>query len=143
MILPRLRAALIGLLERLLGRFKEGPPVPPRYAQSAQLFGVYNRGASAYEWRAFAVTLAQNAYRDGFMRGYQWRERGSKLGTVDPLEMIDGRQLGISPTDPRLVELLERGVDPRDPLAQVPDSELRQVFGPVRGLFEKSRPGDR
>jgi hypothetical protein len=142
-MIQRLRLALIRLLEKMLGRFKEGPPPPPRYAQSAQLFGVYHRGASAYEWRAFAVTLAENAYRDGFMRGYQWKERGSRLAAVDPREMIDGRQLGIRPDDPRLLEMMERGVDPRDPLAQVPEEELRQVFGPVRGLFEKSRIGDR
>jgi hypothetical protein len=79
------------LLERLLGRYKEGPDPPPRLADDVHLFRLRSPGPpTEEEWAAFAERLAERAYRDGYARGVHWLERswdGPALGPEKVLEL--------------------------------------------------------
>lgn len=64
------------LLERLLGRFHEGPEPPKRITEQARLFRSLARETPTEdEWEAFTVELAEAAYRDGYLRGLYMLER--------------------------------------------------------------------
>lgn len=66
---------LRGMLERMAGKFYEGPPVPVRFAETVQAFACANKHATREDWARFATRLAAGAYRDGFVRGYEWTAR--------------------------------------------------------------------
>ena len=82
--LSRLGRLFRDLLERLLGRYREGPEPPPRIAEEARFFRSLAREApTEEEWEAFAAGLADRAYRDGFTRGIEWLERSWDLRPAD------------------------------------------------------------
>lgn len=70
-----LRRMLVSALERVLGRYYEGPDTPERFAERARLFRIEHHNATPDEWEGFASRLAANAYGQGWLRGVQHRER--------------------------------------------------------------------
>ena len=72
------------LLERLLERWHEGPNAPRRIREEARLFRHSYPNATHAEWERFAAQLAENAYTDAFVRGFEWNERVWPGPTIDP-----------------------------------------------------------
>lgn len=117
------------LVERLLGRYYEGPPPPRRLEEQVRLFAVYYPRATRAEWTEFATRIAATAYRDGFVRGYEWQERGWEGPRIDPEVLAEERShdWSLAEQHPRLQEVLAQGIDPRDPLAGI-DEDRRVEF---------------
>jgi hypothetical protein len=80
-------------LERLLGRFHEGPRLPARFLETAEDFRT-RFAATEKDWAAFAVGLAQAAYRDGYVRGFECSERWEKpwARTPTPDQIADAEE---------------------------------------------------
>ncbi len=62
-------------LEQRIEKYYDGPEPPARYAQQAELYAQLNPEATAEEWKAFAIASADLAYREAYVRGFEWRER--------------------------------------------------------------------
>ena len=78
------------LLERLLGRYYEGPEPPQRIGQNVSAFATLNPRATVGDWMDFTTRYASECYRSGHVRGLEWAERD--LDRRDPV------------TDPELLE---------------------------------------
>lgn len=112
------------LLERLLGQWQEGPRPPRRYRDAARAYRVMRPLAEAEQWELFAVELAERAYREGWMRGFEWCEREfPKAAELAPAEQ-DG---------PRPSYLLER------PLSTREAREARALEEGVRAAARRGR----
>ena len=70
-----LRRAARNAIEKLLKRFYEGPNPPLRIAEEVELFDRLHPQATLEDWKRFTVAVSENAYRDGFIRGFEWAER--------------------------------------------------------------------
>lgn len=121
---------LVRQLERLLGRYYEGPTPPRRLAEEARLFRVMYPCAGPDEWEAFAARLAASSYRDGFVRGFEWNERDWSGPADDPERLAEAtaHDWSLAEADPRLENVLLLGTDPGDPLAALPPLEREQYY---------------
>lgn len=61
--------------EKTDGTYYEGPEPPDRLSQYVLFFAATNPGATVEAWAVFATKLAQQSYREGYVRGREWRER--------------------------------------------------------------------
>lgn len=61
--------------QKVRGTFYEGPEPPARLAHLVKAFAGSRRRATRGQWIAFAKNLAEEAYRSGWTRGYEWAER--------------------------------------------------------------------
>lgn len=106
------------LLERLLNRWHEGPEPPRRIAEEARLFWHEYPNATAAEWERFAITLAGNAYRDAFVRGFEWDARCWPERTIDGEEVavVYGHDASVGDNNPTARRLL--AVEPRGMTAE-------------------------
>lgn len=59
--------------EKLSNSFYEDINPPPIFAYSAEVYGRKER--TQEEWQAFAVSVAEQAYRTGYVRGVEYTER--------------------------------------------------------------------
>lgn len=66
---------LFRLLERIFGIYVEGPTTPPRYLEELRVFRVMFPLANAEDWERHATSIVDRAYRDGWIRGWEWTER--------------------------------------------------------------------
>lgn len=92
------------LLERLLDRWREGPDAPRRIREEALLYRHHYPNATHAEWERFAVRLAENAYRDAFVRGFEWNERVWPEPTIDSAAVAaaHGHDLSLGDDNPRV-----------------------------------------
>jgi hypothetical protein len=140
-------------LEKALGRFYEGPEPPPRLTEELKLFRVMHPLATPAEWEAVAARLIVNAYRDGYVRGFEAMERDpSQRGEVEGALLLAQREdWSLAAADPRIARILATGRDDADPLAGVPPDEqhafleaLARRYGvvpePVRILDDAGQP---
>lgn len=122
-------------LEKLTERYYEGPEAPPRLRDEVLLFRAMYPGLTTEDVVMFACAAVDDAYRQGFTRGYEWRERG--LLEVDNIaeriadESAHAWDMG---QDTPLRTVLETGVDPTDPLSGVPP-EARAEFFDNLGMY--------
>lgn len=122
------RRAWRKMQDRWQGRFYEGAEPPPRLRDSVRMFRLLYPDATPDQWVEFAVRSSENAYRDGFTRGFQWYERDwdAQQDTDAPdriaEEMAHSWGLG-----PRYEELMSRGYDPTNPLSRA-TPEQRRAF---------------
>jgi hypothetical protein len=119
---------VLGWVERRLGRFYEGPDVPLRYAEQAELFSRMNPAASWEIWKDYAITLAEAAYRDGFVRGLEHEARHGTEPAPDPV--LACRHGWSVAQDAQAARRLREG-DPADPWAGLPPEHRQEV---IRGL---------
>lgn len=77
-------------MERLLGRYYEGQRVPKAYALAALQFGTSFPEATPEQWMEFAADLAGEAYRGGYVRGFEWSEREPTPLEYEPEVLADG-----------------------------------------------------
>lgn len=121
---PLARAAR-NLVERVKGRFYEGPTPPTRLRDMAAAFANAHPRATRAEWLEFAARHAEEAYRSGHTRGVEWAERD--LERRDPA------------TDPERRMYDEgHGFDWLDEPVQLarPDDAVQDVAAPGNALGE-------
>lgn len=70
-----LRHSLRRLVDKVAKRFYEGPEPPRRLAQAATAFAFFNEHSTTQEWIDFTTQLAEDAYREGYVRGLEHVER--------------------------------------------------------------------
>lgn len=134
-----LRRGVQKLLEIATGVHYEGPEPPGRRIEErVQLFCLFNPQATAEQWRVFARQLAQNCYREGWVRGYEWLERGWSGPAVDPerLTELEAHDWSLAEQHPDWRRMLNLGYDPRSPLANLSPEQRRAVVD----LFQGSTP---
>lgn len=114
-----LRTQARELLERMLGRFFEGPDAPERLEEHVELFRKLNPAASSREWASFATRLASTAYQDGYTRGFEWRERD-----IDRAAQFNPAQLEQHAREERTKQLAyEQRVIPDEPYGWLPPEQ--------------------
>lgn len=62
-------------VDKASARYYEGPTPPPRLIQAAEAFAMLNPSATQEQWVRFAARHAGEAYRSGFVRGLEWKQR--------------------------------------------------------------------
>lgn len=80
-------------LEKMFGVWAEGPEPPERLGQMVTYFANGRPRATRAEWQRFATEHANNAYRAGYLRGYEYTERDpderDALSRANPDEVAD------------------------------------------------------
>lgn len=116
--MTRLARIVRNLLERLLGRFSEGPDPPVRISEEVRLFAALHPDATSADWISFTTRFSQRQYRDAFVRGWEWSERFWPGPIDDPAVLLaaESEQVSLVATNPRLRSIIELGYDPEDPL---------------------------
>lgn len=130
-------------LEKMLGRWEEGPEPPQRVADMVIAFAGANPRATRKEWADFAAAHAGEAWRTGYFRGLEYAEREPERWRpdIDPEVAAEG----FDPTwkenpfvlgDPDEVVLEERDpvVDAREDMRRANDA-ARQ--GAPHGRFPR------
>lgn len=104
------------LFERFLGIFHEGPETPPRFADEVSLFrSLSPHEPTEEEWKAFAITLTDRAYRDGFVRGLYWLERSWTGPAISPEQLLEEEANQLRPRDVgEMGALLDRPLSARE-----------------------------
>lgn len=77
-------------LERLLGTWQEGPEPPGRLDEVVLLFANARPDATRREWAHFAAGHAAEAYRQGYVRGF---ERGERDPAAQPWRVTPPEQV--------------------------------------------------
>ncbi len=129
----RLRLFFLRVLEKAVGEAYTGPTPPRRLAERVRLFALFHPQATSKEWIAFADTFAANVYREGFVRGYEWMERGWTGPAMDPDQLAEfqAHDWSLAEHHPAWHQMLSVGYDPRSPLAGMSSSQrqaLSQLF---------------
>lgn len=129
------------LLERMFRRYYEGPEVPRRLLEEPQLFRAMYPLATPDEWERFAQQLTSNAYRDGFVRGYEWQERDWPGEAAEPELMAEAtaHDWSLAEQDPRVGKLLEQRIDPNDPLAHLDVDQRRAYYEQIEDAYDQGR----
>jgi hypothetical protein len=84
-----LRRLLIRVLERLLGRYYEGPEPPARAGEVVLEFCRLYPRATRQQWIDFVVEHSRLMWREGYVRGFEWAERDPDLeGAREPEELM-------------------------------------------------------
>lgn len=143
--MTRLGRILRNAAERLLRRYYEGPHPPQRLAEQVAEWAWMHPKATRAEWASFAIRFAHGAYRDGFVRGFEWAERDLdqlKLGDPERLAELDAHDfVWHSPdhlTSQQLAEVVPRSQE--EYLESLPDDEARARYlhavGRYTGAFK-------
>lgn len=75
--------------EKFTGSWNEGPEPPDRLADMAVYFANVNPHATRLDWVRFATEHAREAYKSGFLRGFENSERDPEDSEVDPDILAD------------------------------------------------------
>jgi len=116
------------ILHKLLGRYYEGPRPPPRLVEEFRLWENLNDTCARETLVGYAAFLINQAYRDGFVRGYEWQERGWEGPAIEPEQLIEAetQDWSLADQNPRVRHILDNGCDPEDPLANVASPDKRR-----------------
>jgi len=126
----RFRKWIRSIAEWFIGDYYEGPQPPRHIAEEARLFRLLNPNAGPSDWESFAVKHAQNCYRSGFVRGFEWTERDWPGPPDDPevLAELERHDWSLAGADPRLDLALATAANPDDPIAMLHSPAERQAF---------------
>lgn len=127
---PEVALFLRNVLERLMGRYYEGPAPPPRMFEEVLLFRRLHPDATADDWASFTTRLAEGAYRDGFIRCLERELRDPDTGTVDD-ELAERIAHSWSIADSYEHDKAARelaGFDPNDPYQGLPEEARAALF---------------
>jgi hypothetical protein len=109
---------LVRLLERLLGKYEEGPTAPSRFGEVVLEYVRDCPRATRQEWVDFATRHACTAYREGYVRGYEWCDRDPRRmePEMEPEALMDvidpAGEWRRNPVDLQAVDVVdERDVD--------------------------------
>lgn len=128
------------LLERILGIFREGPQAPRRLSEEVQVFRALHPQATTDDWARFATALAENTYRQAYIRGYEYAERFWPGPADDPdaLLALQSEQVSLADQHPRLKMLIELGYDPADPFGGMSADDRRAAVEKIAGFTRRS-----
>lgn len=131
----RIKRFLNKWVEKFTGRFYEGPEPPRRMLEEVRLFRLFYPDAGADEWEIFAATLAANSYKSGFVRGYEWQERGWEGPAVEPEQVAEllEQDWSLAEENPAWDKLLTTGYNLNDPLSGVSVEQRRAIIEMMRG----------
>ena len=117
------------LAEKVADRYYEGPDAPQRLAEEVRLFRAIYPEASPDEWAEFAIRLAGNAYRSGYVRGVEYVERDPNPPEPDQ-DLLEQQRHDWSLSDghPLIRDVLEQGRAPADPLAHLTPAQRAEHF---------------
>jgi len=124
---------LTRLRDKWLGNFYEGPEPPQRLREIVVVFANLHSRATRAEWLEFAAAHAEEAYRCGYVRGFENAERDPDPIDVPPERLADQMdpswrwQPNVLLTDPL-------GIVQGEPL---PDNVVNQRF--LDGLSPRRR----
>jgi hypothetical protein len=123
-------------LEKLAKTFEEGPEPPLRLRDEVRMFRVMHPLATAEQWYAQCLELVDAAYRQGFARGYEWKERDldSSHKESERLADIAKHAVDIAEGNTNLRASLDSGIDLSDPLHGIP-AEYRAEFVDALGAY--------
>ena len=127
------------ILEMILGRWHEGPEPPRRLSEEVRIFKALHPLATDEDWVRFATALAENTYRQAYVRGYEFAERFWP-GPVDDPEAIlaaQREQISLADQHPRLRLLLDYGYDPADPFGGMSPLDRRAAVEKLSGLARR------
>lgn len=118
------------LVERFLRRYYEGPQAPPRLHEELAVWWALNPDAEDSTRIGYVTALLEAAYRDGFVRGYEWQERGWEGPAEDPERLAEAMEhdWSLAESNPRVRRILEDGYDADDPLANVAAPDRRRFM---------------
>lgn len=134
-----LRKKVRDLVERAIGKYYEGPSVPVRLREQARLFAHAHPLATPEEWEEFAVSLADVAYRDGYVRGFEWSERSEDKPTEDEqIAEAMRHDWSLADASPQVREIIEHG-DPNDPLWGVSPEHRAEFFDRLGEIYGTHR----
>jgi len=125
-----IRRLVLRAIDRIAGRFYEGPDPPVRIAEQARLFLLANPGAGSVAWESFARELAGSAYRDGFTRGIEAlarRKEPESFPSLDDAADRERHEWSLREHSEAMARFLD-GEGEGDPLAGVPPHERAAVF---------------
>jgi hypothetical protein len=111
-------------------KFYEGPEPPPRLLEELRIFRAYHPEATGEEWEDFTLEFARSAYRDGFVRGVEWRERGWREldETADQKSERDAHDWLASRHNDTMKAVMELGEDPRHPAYGLSPAAKQEYF---------------
>lgn len=130
---------LRNVVEKLLGRFYEGPTLPERFEHGVVEFANRHPNATRKEWATFAKEHASIAYEAGYVRGYERSERDYQHPRTPPEAIADA-------TDPqwrdrvydwRTGRVFDLG-DVTEPTS-VPQEASPEDYDPVQALRQHRR----
>ncbi len=107
--------------EKLFGKWDEdvGPEPPKRLREYATTFANRHPNATRAEWLEAMSSLAEEAYRTAFQRGYEHSERAAYPPAFSPDQLADQLDPGWKwSTEP---------IDLENPLGIVPDEEIPEA----------------
>lgn len=112
------------LVHRAAKTFYEGPEPPKRLRAMIEDFAVNNPHAVRAEWIEFCVNFAEECYRVGYMRGFEWRERQPEVANdVDAMNQ-EQESYQWEWTGPGEVPFLNSEV-----IVGVPEEQYREIHG--------------
>ncbi len=124
--------AIRRIADRIAKRLYEGPEPPRRLADEVRAFRRLYPDASGDEWEEFATTIAENSYRDGYVRGFEWTERDlDSKPKDDPDVLAEQMRHDWAPSDNPDVRLALQQGDPRDPLASASPEARAALFDEI------------
>jgi hypothetical protein len=138
--------------EKVAERFYEGPDAPPRLFDEVEIFEKLHPGATAEQWRSFVSRAIGNAYRDGYMRGFEHRERLPVDSAFEEqrvlAEEMSQHDWSLWQGQPTSEEMRRRFEEQReDPFAHLPEEEraaalaqLGQFTGTFRVVWDDEDP---
>ena len=137
-------------VDKVARRFYEGPHPPPRLFDEIEVFEKLHPDATADEWRAFASGAVSNAYRDGYVRGFEYRERLPQDGDYERQRWIEAEahqhDWSVWQGAPTSHELRTQFEQQRsDPFAGMTNEERVQAFaamGQHTGEYRVVWPGE-
>lgn len=136
--------------EKVARRFYEGPAAPSRLFDEIEIFERLHPSATPEEWRAFAVGAIRNAYQDGYIRGYEHRERAPAGSAYEEQRALaeEAARHDWSPWQgsPTSGEMRQRFEEQRgDPFAHLPPEARAAALaeiGQFTGTFRVVWPGE-
>lgn len=100
---------VVSTLEKAIGRYYEGPEPPGYIDRMVEQFAQDAPRATRGQWVAFALGLAQEAYRAGYTRGYEYVERTDDWHPTLPPEVVADMMDPTWKDDERGINLAEAG----------------------------------
>jgi hypothetical protein len=129
------------LREKIFGSFFEGPTPPERLDKIVIVFANTHPNATKFDWVNFAMDHAREAYRAGWVRGYEKTERDPDereiINNANPDIIADA----LNPDWRWSPEVKLEGND--EPLQDMPPNERDQLEHALRDARRKRKTPDR
>lgn len=131
-----------GLAERWLDKRYEGPEPPRRLTDEVRMFRVVHPTATPRDWAEFAAKHGRNCYRDGYVRGYEYKIREDDPDTSEA-ELLDNdaKHDAWAPSDdPEMNQVLVQMFSEEDPLGGATPDERREFNKMIKELQDAGVP---